>query len=62
MKKLSDSELGTLYVRVEKTIAAGHQLCDKLREEINKRNIQSLLQSPQGLKNRKGENKNDKLQ
>ena len=36
MKKLSDSELGTLYLRVEKTIAAGHQLCDKLREEINK--------------------------
>ena len=42
MKKLSDSELGTLYIRVEKTIAAGHylfeELCDKLREEINKRN------------------------
>ena len=42
LSKMSDSELGTLYIRVEKTIAAGHyffeELCDKLREEINKRN------------------------
>ena len=42
LSKMSDSELGTLYVRVEKTIAAGHyffeELCDKLRKEINKRN------------------------
>ena len=45
LSKMSDSELGTLYIRVEKTIAAGHyffeELCDKLRKEINTRNWSS---------------------
>ena len=49
MKKLSDSELGTLYLRVEKTIMAGHyffeELSNELRKEINKQDIYSLLQS-----------------
>lgn len=42
LSKMSDSELGILYLRVEKTLVAGHyffeELGYKLREEINKRN------------------------
>ena len=43
LSKMSDSELGTLYIRVEKTIVAGHyffeELNNELRKEINKQNI-----------------------
>ena len=38
MKKLSDRELGTLYIRVEKTIAAGHYFFEELGNERRKRN------------------------
>lgn len=42
LSKMSDSELGMLYLRVERTLVAGHyffeELDYKLRKEINKRN------------------------
>lgn len=38
MKKLSDSELGTLYLRVEKTIMAGHYFFEELSNETKSGN------------------------